>query len=212
MSPEQPPSRGNPPPFELQQWFGQRFHDNDLSLTGLDRIAGPDGDRFRLLSATLTALGGKLEQRSIRHPDNQEWVLDYTVANGSGWSACLLHVPRSVLEGPTRDDFIRLEMAVRLIWDQERGGTKGGIGSILIISWKSRTIFYGLRRLKDGLRERDNIRIDLRQWDDIGVLEAMIAHDAKRPGEANLSELVANRSTGFDIAARMFFCLPPPQR
>jgi len=212
VSPEQPQRRGKPSrsEFELKKRFDQRFYGNDLSLTGLDRIAGPEGERFHLLSATLTALGGKPEQRDLWHPGYQEWVFHYTVAKGTDWGVCLLHVPRSFLEGPTRrDDIIRREAAVRLSWHQERGGTRGGIGCVLIFSWRSRRIFYGLRLLKDRLRERDGIRIDFRVWDDIGLLEARIAHHGKRAEEASLRELVADRSTGFEIAGRTFFCLPP---
>jgi hypothetical protein len=211
VSAEQPQSRGKLSPFELQQWFDQRFHDNDLSLKGLDGIAGPDGDRFRLLSATLTALGGKREHRDLWHPD-EDWVLNYTIAKGSGWGVSLLHIPRSAFQGLTFDDSTRLEAAVRLIWDEERGGTDAGIGCVLIISCRSRTIAYGLRQLKDRLRERDHIRIDLRQWDDIRVLEAKITRHGRRAEDARLRELVADRSTGFETAGRRFFCLPPPPR
>jgi hypothetical protein len=68
------------------------------------------------------------------------------------------------------------------------------------------------RQLKDRLRERDNIKIDLRQWDDVRVLEAKIARHGRRAADASLRELVADRSTGFEAAGRKFFCLPSPPR
>jgi hypothetical protein len=212
VSPEQPQPRGKPSRFELKKRFDQRFYGNDLSLTGLDTIAGPEGDRFRLFAATLRALGGEPMQRTVWHPDYQEWVFHYTVAMGPGWSICLLHVPRSVLEGPTnQDDFHRLVEAIRLIWDHEDGGSDTGISCVTIFSWKSHAIFYGLRLLKDRLRERDGIRIDFRVWDDIGLLEEIVSRHGKRSEEADLRVLMAERSTGFEITGRAFFCLPPPE-
>jgi hypothetical protein len=161
----------------------------------------------------LTALGGKPEQRDLWHPD-EDWVLKYSVAKGKGsaWGISLLHIPRSVFEGITFDDSTRLEAVVRLIWHEEGGGTDEGIGCILIISCKSSSIAYGLRQLEDRLRERDSIKIDLRQWDDIPVLEAKIARRRRGTEDASLGELVADRSTGLEAAGRRFFCLPPPPR
>ena len=95
-----------------------------------------------------------------------------------------------------------------LVWDEEHRGTDEGIGCVLIISCKNRSIAYGLRHLKDRLRERDNIKIDLRQWDDVRVLEAKIAHHARRAADANLREPVADRSTGFEAARRTFSASP----
>jgi hypothetical protein len=180
VTPQQVGPSGKPSVHRLlTSRVNERFERNDYSLSQFDEIEGPEGDGSRLIRYALRAVSGyypeHIEIRHLRHAARTFRCTVATVTEPRGNRICLLHVPRSVFEKPSRNELDRFEVAVRQFWKRLRQDDNKKISQILIFSWRGNKLRTALRQLQRDLEQDEQISIEFRPWDDVVDLKNRVA-------------------------------------
>jgi hypothetical protein len=189
----------------LTSGFNERFERDDFSLAEFDEIEGPEGDGFRLIRYALKAVGGQPEHKQIHHLQHAAWTFRCTVATVTEPRRnriCLLHVPRSLFEKPSRNELDRFEVAVRQLWKRLRQDRDDQISQILIFSWRGHRLRSELRRLQRDFERDEQVFIEFRPWDDVMDLKNRVADYGRQFTEGDFIEL--SRDSGFKAEVLQF--------